>query len=162
MKAKLIKESLNESISGHQVLDNIAAEQEAPSVVDIAEYIIDNWTRITGEPESEMYQEQEFHDVVLEILDIVGIDYDEFSQVWGEALEGREEVNLGRYNEDLNETGDELIENWQMEERDAVKFEGARIKSIKWSTFGIGAWEVRTDKGIFWIDSEARFIGNKK
>ena len=108
MKAKLVKESLNESISGQQVLDNLSNFKEYPSVPDIVEFIIDNWTKITGEPESEMYAEQEFHNVCLEIMDIVNIPYDEFSEIWRDTLEGREEVNLGRmhgrYNESLNES----------------------------------------------------------
>ena len=52
----------------------------------------------------------------------------------------------------------ELRENWQMEEKKGAKFQGSTIESIAWSNFGIGAWEIRTDKGVFYVDSTGRLL----
>ena len=45
-----------------------------------------------------------------------------------------------------------------MEEKKGAKFQGSTIESIAWNNFGIGAWEIRTDKGVFYVDSTGRLL----
>jgi hypothetical protein len=70
-----------------RVLDLISADHGSPSVRDIVTFIVKNWEEVTGTPRSEMYAEQDFPDVILEIMDFIGIDADDFGSEWESATE---------------------------------------------------------------------------
>jgi len=95
--------SLNENVNegygqdAERVLSLVSDKYAAPTVSDIVSFIVDNWEDVTGTPRSEMYAEQDFPDVIQEIMEIVGIDADEFGEEWIYATEGEEDSHLGRY-----------------------------------------------------------------
>jgi len=49
---------------------------------DVASWILDNWDGITGRDEYE-HAEEDFPDIVLEIIEAMGLDYQKFEDAWG-------------------------------------------------------------------------------
>jgi len=57
---------------------------ENPESYEVISFIMNNWTKITGEDESEMFAEQEFNDETIAITEAFGIEYDDLCQNWEE------------------------------------------------------------------------------
>jgi frataxin-like iron-binding protein CyaY len=73
----LLKENVNEApVDGNEANGNAAK---------LAQYVWDNYTKITGRPESTRRQEGEFPQAILDLLAQYGVDELEFSDAWEEA-----------------------------------------------------------------------------
>ena len=59
-------------------LKNYAQTSES----DVASWILDNWNGITGRAEYE-HGEEDFPDIILEIIEAMGLDYNKFEYEWG-------------------------------------------------------------------------------
>jgi len=88
-RAKLVKESLNnDKFTVDQVIQSMKDYfDDIPTESEVVGFILNNWESVTGTSEEEMFAEQEFPDIILEIIDRLGLDYQEFSQEFGSQAE---------------------------------------------------------------------------
>ncbi len=49
---------------------------------DVISFLHDNYTELTGNPEKDMYAEQEFDYEITEVADLCGISYDTLCEDW--------------------------------------------------------------------------------
>ena len=96
MKAKLVKESLNEFIdpSGEYlgtekdpgqdpVQKAILYIGENPDIFNVVSYCWDHYEELSGYPDNYKFDESLFPDEIEELINHYGFDYDDFSQEWG-------------------------------------------------------------------------------
>lgn len=60
-------------------------------VNDLARFVNKNWKELTGLTNRDKDAENEFPDEVLNMIDELDIDYNDFCQAWGEVREGAED-----------------------------------------------------------------------
>lgn len=82
---KLFEEFVNEgkpSLSVEKALKAFKKKYPNGSERELADYVDDNWKKLTGAPNSQKDEERMFPDEVEEMIDELELDYDEFSQEW--------------------------------------------------------------------------------
>ena len=57
---------------------------------DVASFVDDNWGEMTGLENYEKDEEGEFPEEVLQFIDSLDVDYNEFCEEWGMVREGAE------------------------------------------------------------------------
>lgn len=87
-------QSLNEKKADKLSLDEVVTEVEKqfgkkPSIEDVAGYVYDKYDLVTGLKKSNRNDEGLFPDSIEKIINHYGFDYDDFSQAYSEAAEGR-------------------------------------------------------------------------
>ena len=86
---KLFENWLNEDTANLSSKPEMSTENviealgDSPSVEDVAKFCYDNYTKITGLKEAERDDEGHFPDEIQSIIDHYDLDYDDFSQSWG-------------------------------------------------------------------------------
>jgi hypothetical protein len=98
--SKLVKESLEEAM-GNPWIEQFFEEypeakadfEEEGSVgaYDLASFVDDVWGELTGRTNKEKDAEDYFPGSVDELVDLLGVDLDDFSQAWGSVREGADD-----------------------------------------------------------------------
>ena len=73
------------------MIEKFKKEFPNQDVDDLANFIDDNWKELTGLTNRDKDEEGEFPDEVIEMIDELDIDYDDFCQEWNYVREGAED-----------------------------------------------------------------------
>jgi hypothetical protein len=72
---KNFKQFINES-------KNSSGLSKKPNAKELARYCYDNYAKVTGDPQQERDEEQDFHFKIYDLIEKYDVDMDDFQDAW--------------------------------------------------------------------------------
>lgn len=76
-----------------QIIKEEIGKATPKTATEVAQYCWDNYTKITGYPDADKFEEGHFPGEIEEYVENSGVDWDAFQEAWGDLLDDNDPVN---------------------------------------------------------------------